>query len=131
MTHKLWLKLLTDSKPELQRAIVRWGPESSLISICELVLNILHDRVPGIKGIRKSNKTHRYYLEKLADRTVSLERKRKFLLKKQGRSFLRTLLKNNFCSNVVEEESLKTSSVPDSKRSSVHHYESSKENAIG
>ena len=103
MTHTFWLDILVESRKELQKAIVRWGSDSSLIAICELALNILHDRVPAVEGIQKSNKTHLYYLKKLADRKVSLNRKRAFLLKKEGQRFLTSLLANRPCIKTSED----------------------------
>ena len=84
---KVWLAPLRESSKSLRKVIFRLGPPEAILTVCELALNI-------VAGNLKVNltKVQRGYVERLADRTVSLERKRRFLVKPQGLGLVKAIL---------------------------------------
>ena len=87
---KVWLVPLRESSTHLRKAIFQFGPPEDVLTVRELALNI----VAGNLKI-KLTKTQRDYIEQLADRTVSLQRKR-FLVKPQGLNLVKTHLLSPF-----------------------------------
>lgn len=84
---KVWLAPLRESSKRMRKAIFCLGPPEAILTVCELALNILAGNLKV-----KLTKVQQGYVEKLADRTVSLERKRCFLVKPQGLSLVKAIL---------------------------------------
>lgn len=84
---KVWLEPLRESSSQVRKTIFQRGPVDAVLTICELALNY----IAGNLTIRLS-KTQSDYVERLADRTVSLVRKRRFLVKPPGLRLAKALL---------------------------------------
>ena len=85
---RVWTEALNVAAPKLQKHILQLGPVDVILAICEIALNI----ISGNLSIN-STKRQKGFLHQLADRSVSIKRKRVFLLKATGLRLLAHLLK--------------------------------------
>ena len=78
------LKVLKDANPKLRKAIIQYAPSDLLMSISEIILNMLK----GVLKLTPKQKQHlsRYKKEfrTLARKDVSVNKKRKLLVQKGG-----------------------------------------------
>ena len=85
------LKVLKDAKPKLRKAIIQYAPSDLLMSISEIILNMLK----GVLKLTPKQKQHLSSYKKefrtLARKDVSVNKKRKLLVQKGGGA-LATLL---------------------------------------
>ena len=86
------LKVLADAKPELKKAIIKHVPAETIQAISEIILNML-------KGVikltaRQKQRLSRYKKEfrSLADKALSIKRKRNILVQKGGGAGLAALI---------------------------------------
>jgi len=74
------LHLLHKAKPSLQKAIIANGNEQLIRCICDCALNVLKGNDPISQQDKKRLEKHKENLRHLANRRVSLKKKRKVLL---------------------------------------------------
>ena len=84
---EVWLKALRQSSPKLLKQIFKLGPLDAILTICEVALNYKR----GNYKVSLS-KQQTLYAQQLADRIISVQRKRKFLAKPVGIKLVRALL---------------------------------------
>lgn len=75
---------LANSTPHKRRTILKRVSNSELKSLCGLCLNVTRGKFPVDKNALKRLKRHRKTLETLADRRVSLQKKRDVINQKGG-----------------------------------------------
>ena len=84
---KVWLEPLRESSQRVRKVIFLQGPDNAVLTICELALNYLSGNIKP-----KLTKIQQAYTKLLAERNLSLHRKRKFLGKPQGLKLAKALL---------------------------------------
>lgn len=84
------LKLVHICPKKLRKSLLQKIDSSCIKAICECCLNTLKGNVPISKDQKKSLSRHRKVLRTLADRKVSLIKKRKLIIQKGG--FLNILI---------------------------------------
>lgn len=88
--HLPLLQYLSKGKPRIVKAIVEESDPQVIKAICECCLNVLNNNVPLKPGEFKKLKRYKKLLRLLADKKVSLKRKKQVIQK--GGAFLSTLL---------------------------------------
>ena len=84
----VWLETFKKADSKLQQCIIKYGPVEAVLVVCELALNLVSGNLKAVYT-KKQGK----WLEKLADRSISLQRKRRFLSANlQGKKLLRLLV---------------------------------------
>lgn len=86
-----FLRALAKANPKLRRAILKCCHSELIIAICEVTLNVLRGVVPLSKQQAGKLKRHKKVLRALADRKVSLKKKKE-QLNQTGGSFLPIIL---------------------------------------
>ena len=84
---KVWLEALRTSPSTVRKAIFMYGPDNAVLAICELALNYSAGNIKA-----KLSRAQRDNVVDLADRTISLQRKRKYLIKPSGLKLSKALL---------------------------------------
>ena len=87
--HASTLHLLKKGNPGLQRAILGKCSNDLVKVICECALNVLHGTAPISNHHKNKLRKHKTKLRELANRKVSLKKKRKII---QSGGFLGALL---------------------------------------
>ena len=84
----VWLETLKKSDSKLQQCVIKYGPVEAVLAICELALNLVSGNLKA-----KHTKAQRKWFEKLADRSIPVQRKKRFLsAHPQGKKLLRLLI---------------------------------------
>lgn len=86
-----FLRVLAKAKPNLRRAILKCCHSELIKVICEVTLNVLHGVVPLNSQQERKLKRYKKILRALADRSLSLKKKKEHL-NQTGGSFLPALL---------------------------------------
>ena len=86
-----WLVPLRECDDTVRKTIFQKGPITPLLLIFELCLNWVRGNYL-LKGSSKVTEAQRQYITTLSKKSVSVERKRKFLTKKEGLKLVRLLL---------------------------------------
>ena len=87
----VWVSALQEAESkQLRKAIIRYGPLKAILAVCELSVNHLAGNLRS-KGKRPS-KRQTDFIKQLSDRSISLKRKRRFLLKPTGLNVLDRLI---------------------------------------
>lgn len=86
-----FLRVLAKSNPKLRRAILKCCNSELIKAICEVTLNVLRGVVPINKQHKKKLKRYKKVLRALADKTVSVKKKREYL-SQTGGNFLPFLI---------------------------------------
>ena len=89
---KVLLQLLKQSNPSVRKVLFKQGPINLILIVCELSLNFIQGH---LKLLVKPTKTQLTYINSLSQRHISVERKRKFLVKPAGLKLLGLLLQDN------------------------------------
>ena len=84
---KVWIELLRTLPTSVRKTVFKTGPDNVILAICELSLNYAAGNIKV-----RLPRTQRGNVADLADRTISLERKRKFLAKPIGLKVAKALL---------------------------------------
>ena len=88
-SQSVWTEPLRQVSPKLRKALIAQGPVEVILSVCELALNYTLGRPNlNINPTKRQSK----FIEQIADRTISVQRKRRFLVKPVGVKVLRVLL---------------------------------------
>ena len=85
------LRALQKGKPQLRKAILKHTEPSCIKAICDCVLNILTSVVKLSAPQKRKLSKYKYHLRLLADKRISLKRKRQTLTQK-GEGFLSLIL---------------------------------------
>ena len=86
-SQSVWTELLRQASPSLRKALIAQGPVEAILAVCELALNYTLGNL-SISPTKRQSK----FIEQLADRTISVRRKRRFLVKPVGLKVLEVLL---------------------------------------
>ena len=86
-SQSVWTEPLRQVSPKLRKALIAQGPVEVILSVCELALNYTLGNL-NINPTKRQSK----FIEQIADRTISVQRKRRFLVKPVGVKVLRVLL---------------------------------------
>lgn len=86
-----FLRVLAKASPKLRRAILSCCHSELIKAICEVTLNVLRGVVPVNQQQKEKLKRYKKVLRALADRKVSLKKKREHL-NQTGGNFLPVLL---------------------------------------
>ena len=84
---RVWIEPLKRSSTHLRKLIVKEGPTSVILALCELALNYNLGNLKIKPSPRQID-----FINQLADRTISVQRKRVFLHKPAGVRLLKVLL---------------------------------------
>ena len=86
------LKVLAEAKPELKKAIIRHVPAETIQAISEIVLNMLKGVIKLTARQRQRLSRYKKVFRSLADKALSIPRKRKLLVQKGGGAGLAALI---------------------------------------
>ena len=86
-SQSVWTEPLRQVSPKLRKALIAQGPVEVILSVCELALNYTLGNL-NINPTKRQSK----FIEQIADRTISVQRKRRVLIKPVGVKVLRVLL---------------------------------------
>ena len=86
-----FLRVLAKSNPKLRRAILQCCHNDLIKAICEVTLNVLKGVVPVNEKQKRKLRRHKTVLRALADKKISIKRKREYL-NQTGGNFLPFLL---------------------------------------
>ena len=84
------LRILKEADPKLRKAIIANCNRETVKSICEWALNVLHGNIPLSACSKRKLHIYKNSHRKVADKSVSLAAKRKFISQRGG--FLLPLL---------------------------------------
>ena len=77
--HKSFLHLMSNTSPKQRKALIKTMCQGQLEGICEVMLNLLNGVIPVPPNIKKKLEPYKPVIRLLADRAISLARKRNFL----------------------------------------------------
>lgn len=90
--HKSFLSLLSDTSPKQRKALVKTMCKGQLQSICEIALNLLNGSIPIPPHIKKKLAPFKSLIRHVADRSVSLAKKKNFLNMNRNSSIISKVL---------------------------------------
>ena len=80
-----YLATSSGSDPRIQKYILRTAPDSVIKSICNAALNARQGDIQLAEPLKEQLARHRHTIEKILSRQISVEEKRKTLLKSKSR----------------------------------------------
>lgn len=86
-----FLRILSKAKPQQRKLILQSATKDLIYCICEIIDNILHGTVKLSKQRQKKLQQYRNLLRYIADKKVSVSKKKKALIQKGG-GFLPALI---------------------------------------
>lgn len=78
------LRALASVNPRTRRAIISTSPKQLILAICEIVDNLLRGNVILKAGDRSRLVRYRHILRQIADKSISVEVKKKVLIQHGG-----------------------------------------------
>ena len=83
-TNLPYLQILAKCKPKLRKFIIESGPSSIVLCLSECCLNLLKGVIPLTPRQKKRLSRYKTHLRALANKKVSIKRKKQFLNQKGG-----------------------------------------------
>ena len=90
-TRQHWLVALRECDNSVRKVIFQKGPITPLLLIFKLCLNWVQGNYQ-LKGSARVTEAQRQYITNLSKKSISVARKRKFLIKQEGLKLVRLLL---------------------------------------
>jgi hypothetical protein len=81
--HKDLLKILAFSKTRYKKAILNKADKQLILSICDIIFNILNGNVHIDNDTKNKLNKHKFFLRRLIEKS-SLQQKKKILIQKGG-----------------------------------------------